>query len=242
VVTVTGGAIPTGTAAAVVLNLTGVAGSATTYLSVFPTTTSGTCPYNGRNPPPVSNLNIVAGAVQANRVMVALGNGPAGANSAICVYAAVGKINVLLDASGWFGMGSAPIGYQYQPIAPSRICDTRTPGGGCTAGALGTVPRPVHVAGFGGVPAPSGGNPVIQAVIANLTGIAPTRATYMVLYAANLAAPPGASDINLSPGQVLPNLVVVQLDTAAGSSDGVMNLLNAAGTANAAIDIEGWFQ
>jgi hypothetical protein len=64
----------------------------------------------------------------------------------------------------------------------------------------------------------------------------------MVLYAASLAGPPGASDINLSPGQVLPNLVVVQLDTAAGSSDGVMNLLNAAGIANAAIDIEGWFQ
>ena len=242
VVTITGGAIPTGTAAAVVLNLTGVAGSATTYVSVFPTTTSGTCPYNGRNPPPISNLNIVAGAVQANRVMVALGKGPAGANSAICVYAAVGKINVLLDASGWFGTTAAPAGYQYQPIAPSRICDTRTAGGGCTAGALGTVPRPVHVAGFGGVPAPGGANPVIEAVIANLTGIAPTRATYMVLYAANLGAPPGASDINLSPGQVLPNLVVVQLDTAAGSSDGVMNLLNAAGTANAAIDIEGWFQ
>ncbi|MHB8488346.1 MAG: IPT/TIG domain-containing protein [Candidatus Dormibacteria bacterium] len=242
VVTVTGAAIPTGTAAAVVLNLTGVAGSATTFLSIFPTTSSGTCAYSGTHFPPISNLNILAGAVQANRVMVALGNGPAGADSAICVFAAMGTINVVLDANGWFGTASAPDGYQYQPIAPSRICDTRTGAGGCAAGALGTAPRPIHVTGFGGVPGLGAGNPVVQAVIANLTGIAPTQGTYLVLYPANLVSHPLASDINLSPGQVLPNLVVVQLDTTAGANDGVMDLFNAAGSVNAAIDIEGWFQ
>jgi IPT/TIG domain len=243
VVTVTGGTIPNnGTAASVVLNLTAVAGTATTYLSVFPTTTSGTCLYNGGNPPPISTLNIVAGAVQANRVMVALGNGPAGAHSAICVYAALGSINVVLDANGWFGYSSAPAGYQYQPIAPSRICDTRTGSGGCSAGALGTSPRLIRVVGLGGVPGLGGSNPVVQGVIANLTGIAPTQGTYMVAYPANLTKAPLASDINLSPGQVLPNMVVVQLDTAAGANDGFMDLFNAAGSANAAIDIEGWFQ
>jgi hypothetical protein len=243
VVTVTGGTIPNnGTAASVVLNLTAVAGTATTYLSVFPTTTSGTCAYNGGNPPPISTLNIVAGAVQANRVMVALGSGPAGADSAVCVYAALGSINVVLDANGWFGNSSAPTGYQFQPIAPSRICDTRTGSGGCSAGALGITPRLIRVAGLGGVPGLGGGKPVVQGVIANLTGIAPTQATYMVVYPANLTNAPLASDINLSPGQVLPNMVVVQLDTTVGANDGFMDLFNAAGIANAAIDIEGWFQ
>jgi hypothetical protein len=241
VVTITGGTIPGANVASVVLNLTAVAGSAGTYLSVFPTTTGGTCAYNASHPPPVSNLNVVAGAVQANRVMVALGSGPAGPNSAICVYAAVGTINVLLDASGWFGTTSAPAGYQYQPMAPTRICDTRIGSAACSVGAVGATPRPIKVAGIGPIPGPGGTNPVVQAVIANLTGIQPTQGTYMVLYPANQGTPV-ASDINLSAGQVLPNLVVVQLDTVAGSSDGYMDLFNAAGTANAAIDVEGWFQ
>jgi hypothetical protein len=242
VVTITGGTIPGANVASVVLNLTAVAGSAATYLSVFPTTSSGTCAYNGANPPPVSNLNVVAGAVQANRVMVALGNGPAGPNSAICVYAATGTINVLLDANGWFGTASAPTGFQYQSIAPTRICDTRAGSAACPGGAVGITPRPIKVAGVGQIPGPGGTNPVVQAVIANLTGIQPTQGTYMVLYPASQGTSPVASDINLSAGQVLPNLVVVQLDTVSGSSDGFIDLFNAAGTANAAIDVEGWFQ
>jgi len=41
---------------------------------------------------------------------------------------------------------------------------------------------------------------------------------------------------------VRPNLIVVQLDTAAGPDDGFMELFNAAGSVNAAVDIQGWFQ
>jgi hypothetical protein len=41
---------------------------------------------------------------------------------------------------------------------------------------------------------------------------------------------------------VLPNLVVVQLDPNAGAADGDVDLYNAAGTVNAVIDVEGWFQ
>jgi hypothetical protein len=80
------------------------------------------------------------------------------------------------------------------------------------------------------------------AVIANLTAIAPTQATYLVMYAANLAKAPGSSDINLSTGEVLPNLVVVQLDPVAGADQGDVDLFNAAGSVNAVVDIEGWFQ
>jgi hypothetical protein len=238
-VNVTGGSIPSdGTAAAVVLNITGVSGTASGYLSVFPTSSSGTCPV-----PRISTLNLLANTVVANRVMVALGPASVGGHTtSVCVFASSGKINVILDASGWFGSAAAPAGYEYQAIAPSRICDTRASTVGCTRGAIiaGFANRRlVHVAGEGGVP---GTGTVVQAVIANLTAIAPTAGTYMVAFPAGLLTQPGASDINLSAGEILPNLVVVQLDTTAGADLGSIELVNGAGSVNAVLDIEGWFQ
>jgi hypothetical protein len=238
VVNVTGAAIPgDGTAEAAVLNLTGVVGSAPTYISVFPTSSTGTCVV-----PRVSTLNLLANAVEANRVMVALGPAAAGGHpTSVCVFAAVGRINVILDANGWYGSSTAAPGYQYQAIAPSRICDTRVTSAGCATGAIGagvSLARLVHVAGVGGVPA---SGPVVQAVIANLTAVVPTLGTYLVAYPANVVKP-NASDLNLVAGAILPNLVVVQLDTAAGASDGALYLFNSVGSVNGIIDIEGWFQ
>ena len=79
-------------------------------------------------------------------------------------------------------------------------------------------------------------------MIANLTAIAPTSATYLVIYPATPNRPPNASDINLSAGEVLPNLTVVQLDPLSGAGQGDADLFNAAGSVNAIVDIEGWFQ
>ena len=97
------------------------------------------------------------------------------------------------------------------------------------------------VAGQGGVPTIASGT-VVQAVIANLTGITPSQLTYLVAYSALLTTAPGSSDINLAAGDVRDNMLVVQLDTAAGSNDGFMELYNAKGIVNAAVDVEGWFQ
>jgi hypothetical protein len=229
---------------AAVLNVTGVAGSAGTYLSVFPTTASGTCAYSGAHPPPVSTLNLVVGAVQANRVMVALGPATTGgADTSVCVYNAVGMINVLLDASGWFGAATAATGDQYQAIGPSRICDTRPGSGlpcaGRTLGALGI--DIVVVAGEGGLPASGASSPAL-AVVANLTAVVPSSGTYLTLYPANLTGPPHASDVNVNQNEILPNLAVVQIDTTGDAHDGDVGLFNAAGTVNALIDVEGWFQ
>ncbi len=99
-----------GTAGAAVLNLTAVAGSLPTFLSVFPTQSNGTC---ATGQPSSSSINVAAGAVEANRVIVPLGpSQSSGPDTDVCVYNAAGTINVLLDASGWFGSsaGSAPIG------------------------------------------------------------------------------------------------------------------------------------
>jgi hypothetical protein len=238
----TAGGLPgDGTAEAVVVNLTGVAGSASTYLSLFPTKSDGTC-----HPTGTSNINLVPGAVQANRVMVALGPSTTGGpNDALCVYNPAGTINVLVDANGWYGSSSAPAspaGYQYQAVAPTRICDTRLGSTPCTQGAIGAaVSRLTPVAGAVGIPA-AGGATTVVAVIANLTAVVPSAATYLTLYPANLTNRPQASDLNVNAGVTLPNLVVVQLDTIAGPNNGKVYLYNGAGSVNAIIDIEGWFQ
>jgi hypothetical protein len=237
-----GDAIPGANAAVAVLNIAGVVGSAPTYLSVFPTTPSGTCAYTGTHAPPFSTLNLAAGTVVANRVMVALGPATSGGadTSSVCVYNAAGSINIVVDANGWYGSASAATGFQYQAIGPTRICDTRpTSGLRCGGGPeLGPgASELVKVAGVYGIPA---GSPVIQAVIGNLTAVAPDQGTYLTLYPANLTLPL-ASDINVAAFAVRANLVVVQLDTT-DSSIGDVWLYNGAGNTNAILDIEGWFQ
>ena len=237
------GGIPSdGTAEAAVVNLTGVAGSASTYLSLFPTNSNGTCTPTG-----TSNINLQPRAVEANRVMVKLGPSRLGGpDDALCVFNAAGTINVLVDANGWYGSAGAtasPAGYQYQALAPTRICDTRVLSTSCVSGAIGAGGKQlITVAGHAGVPA-FGGSTTVVAMIANLTAIAPSVRTYLTLYPAQLGHPPTVSDVNLEAGVVLPNLAVVELDTIpSNSQDGDVYLYNSAGNVNAVIDLEGWFQ
>jgi hypothetical protein len=243
----TAGGLPSdGSAEAAVVNLTGVAGNASTYLSLFPTNSSGACPYGPGHSPTFSTINLGAGAVQANRVMVGLGPSTTGGpDDALCVYNAAGTINVVVDANGWYGSTTAPMspaGYQFQALPPTRICDTRVSTTSCTEGAIGAaLSRLTPVAGDVDIPSTLSGTTVV-AVIANLTAVAPTATTFLTLYPANLTHRPQASDLNVNAGEVLPNLVVVQLDTTGDSNDGKVYLYNSAGSVNAVIDIEGWFQ
>jgi hypothetical protein len=230
--------IPTdGSAGSAVLNLTAVAGTQATWLSVFPTQSNGTCL---TSQPGSSTINVSAGGVLANRVMVPLGPSHSGGpNTDVCVYNAVGTINVVLDAGGWFGSttGSPPTGAQYQAIGPTRICDTRSGAGTLCSGhqltSGGTLL--VAVAGAGGIP---GSGPV--AIIANLTAVVGSLPTYLTMYPADVSPKPNASDVNLNPGIALPNLVVVGL--ASGAPVGDVNLFNAMGSINAVLDVDGWFQ
>ena len=232
------GGIPSdGTAGAAVVNLTGVVGSAATYLSLFPTNSNGQCVATG-----TSTINLSAGAVEANRVMVELGpTTTGGAADALCVFNAAGTINVLIDANGWFGSSTGPSGYQYQALSPTRICDTRSASTDCSLGALGAgSARLITVAGNAGVPA-FGSATTVVGMVANLTAVAPSAGTYLSLYPANVPRPL-ASDLNVNAGEVLPNLAVVQLSTVSGANAGDVDLFNAVGSANAIIDLEGWFQ
>jgi hypothetical protein len=224
-----------GTAQAAVLNLTAIGGTLPTYLSVLPSLADGSCPTSSTT----STINLNGGATQANRVIVGLGPDASGGPATdVCVYNAVGSIDIVLDASGWFGssLASTPPGAQFQAIGPTRVCDTRpgsdTPCSGHTLGAGATLS--IGVAGVGGVPK---NGPI--AVIANLTAVSPSTSTYLIAYPADVSARPNASDLNIA-SPALPNQIVVGLSQLAPA--GNIRLFNASGNVNAVLDVEGWFQ
>ena len=225
-----------GTAGAVVLNLTAIAGTQTTWMSVTPTLSNGSCTPS----PPTSNINVLASVVQANRVVVQLGPASSGEpDTDVCVYNAVGTINIALDAGGWFGSSAAgaPMGSQYQAIGPTRICDTRSGTGTPCSGSELTKGATllVSVAGVGGIPA---SGPL--AIVGNLTAVSGSQTTYLTAYPADVSPRPNASDLNVSSGVTLPNLIVVGLASASHAGD--IDVFNALGDINAVIDVDGWFQ
>ncbi|MGA7989139.1 MAG: IPT/TIG domain-containing protein, partial [Candidatus Dormiibacterota bacterium] len=227
--------IPTnGTAQAAVLNLTAIHGTSGTYLSVFPPQANGSCAASAGT----STINLVANTTEANRVIVSLGPAATGGPTTdVCVYNAVGSIDFILDASGWFGSGTAPVGTQFQAIGPTRVCDTRAGSGTPCAGHTLTTGATLltAVAGIAGVPHTG---PV--AVIGNLTAISfGSGGTYLTAYPADASPRPNASDVNVV-SSVLPNLVVVGLSQAAPAGD--IRLFNASGSVSALLDVDGWFQ
>jgi hypothetical protein len=132
-----------------------------------------------------------------NRVISALGP-----HQDVCVYNAVGSIDVIVDVNGWFGDGTeaptVPPGAFFYSLPPARICDTRTV---------------VQVAGQGLVPNAGGANPPV-ALVANLTGVAGTAATIFTLVPDG-GHRPVASDLNPRAGDVVANLAFVELATPA---------------------------
>ena len=108
-------------AAAYSLNVTVVPITTLGYLTIWPT---------GEDQPLVSTMNSPDGRVKANAAIV-----PAGYQGAVSVYV-TDTTNVILDIDGYF----APPGsetYQFYPLTPCRIVDTRNnkDGGTLKAGA-----------------------------------------------------------------------------------------------------------
>jgi hypothetical protein len=162
----------------------------------------------------------------------------------ICVFNAAGSINFIVDVDGWFGSASAPAGAFFYSLPPTRICDTRAgTGTNCsgvplTANASDTI----EIAGVRVLPA-EGGSTAPVAVVANLTAVAGTAATYFTLYPSDVAPHPRASDLNPGAGQVIANLAIAGLATTGASGvPGNVNLYNAVGDINAILDVAGWFQ
>lgn len=210
------GGVPATGAGAVVLNITGVAASAGTWVTVHPA---------GSARPTASNLNLTAGETRPNAVITALG-----ANGSITLYNAAGTVDLVVDVMGWFPYDGGIVGTQ-----PSRLLDTRS--GGATidgtssgTGALGAGSvRPLKVAGRAGIPL-SG----VAAVVLNVTATSPTADTWLTVFPTGRPQPT-ASNLNMRPGQTVANLVVAQV-----GSDGRVSIANAFGSTHVIVDVAGW--
>jgi hypothetical protein len=202
---------------AVVLNLTATNPTAATYLTVWP---------DGATRPGVSNLNVAAGQTIANRVMVEVAS-----NGMVDIYNAAGSVNVIADLNGSFTDGSLPTpGSVFQGIEPTRIVDSRNGTGGPAATLGPGASRVITVAGANGIPTSA------LAVVANLTVTNTTAASYLTAWP-DLTTRPTASDLNWLAGETVPNLVVVKL-----SSDGNLEVFNAAGSTDVILDVVGYYR
>ena len=218
-VTIAGrGGVPASGLSAVVLNVTVTNTTSPGYLTVYPQ----------EDPRPnASNLNWIGGRTVANLTQVALRE-----SGQVSIYNAVGYADVIFDVAGYVPTTTAAPGTDglYNPLVPARILDTRN-GVGVVTGPVGagqtiTVP----VSGQGGVPLTGA-----AAVVLNLTVTDATAPSYVTAFPAGTAMPT-ASNVNIMPGQTVPNRVVVKLGTG-----GLLGLYNAAGSVNLIADVAGWY-
>ncbi|MBV8159382.1 MAG: PQQ-binding-like beta-propeller repeat protein, partial [Acidimicrobiia bacterium] len=206
------GNVPSTGVRAVVVNITATQPTAGSYLTVYPT---------GTAPPLASNLNFGPGQTIPNLVDVGLGT--AGKFS---IYNAQGFTHVIADVVGWYSDGSTAAGGRYTALNPSRILDTRT--NNTPVGPNSSID--VEATGAGNVPS-SG----VTAVVVNITAVDPTAVSYLTAYPTG-TAPPLASNLNFGPGQIIPNLVVVELGTG-----GKFSIYNAQGFTHVVVDVVGWY-
>ena len=96
------------------MNVTVVPGGYLGFLTTWP---------SAQAQPNVSTLNSWTGKVVANAAIV-----PTGANGSISVYAS-NPTDVVLDTNGYFGLPGGGGAFDFYPVAPCRIADTRNADG-----------------------------------------------------------------------------------------------------------------
>ena len=186
-------------ARAVVLNVTGTEAEAPGYVTVWP------C---GQERPVASNLNVVPGRDLPNAVLTKVGAG-----GKVCL-SSQGPVHLLADLAGYYPAASTIV-----PITPVRLLDSRapatdpvrvwgTPGGGRTSGIVsaGRVVA-LDVSRDGTSPVPQ----VIGAVALNVTAVDTQAPGYLTAWPCDQPRPE-ASNLNMRPGQAVPNLVISQVD------------------------------
>jgi hypothetical protein len=205
------GGVPPVSGVAAVLNVTVTEPSTGGFLTVYPSNMAR---------PLASNLNFAAGETVPNLVV-----SKAGWDGTVHIYNNSGTAHVIVDVVGWYGSDRGATGSHYNPLAPSRILDTRTGAG--PVGPAGTITVPV--AGQGGVPASA------SAAVVNVTVTQPSVGGFLTVFPGGTARPL-ASNLNFVAGQTVPNLVVAKL-----GADGTVSLYNSAGTTHVVLDVVGWY-
>ena len=217
--TVTGLAgVPATGVEAVTLNVTATNGTALdSYLTVFPT---------GAIRPLASNLNFNAGKTVPNLVMARVGEG-----GKVTIYNNSGTADVVADLQGWYASPINALGSRYVPLEPARVLDTRV-GVGADAGPVtGGGVVELTLGGEGGVPE-SG----VTAVVLNVTAVGVSGPDSFVTVYPSGTDRPVASNLNVVPGQTVPNAVVARVN------NGKVSLYNNRGEVHLIADVQGWFK
>jgi len=211
------GGVPATRVSAVAVNLVAANAGAPGHLTVYP----------GQSAKPnASNLNFVGGQTIANMAIAKVGSD---GTIAIANGSSM-PTNVVVDVVGWFDADS-----QYTSLDPARLFESRDSstidgrernigpiGGGQTVAFT--------VAGRGGVPLTGA-----RAVALNVTVAGSTANGYLTAFASG-GSVPRVSSLNFAPGQIIPNLVIVEVGV-----DGKVALFNSAGSTPVVVDVVGWF-
>jgi hypothetical protein len=198
-----------------VLNLTGVGPTTTTFVTAYPADQAAR--------PTASNLNLIRGQIRPNQVMVRVP-----ASGRIKLFNSAGSVHLLVDVVGTFTARSAldgdPAGRVLALSRPDRLIDTR-PVHEALSGPAETVRS------FASLAAATTQQPV-RGVVANVTATNATATTYLTLYPPDQPRPTNASNLNVRPGENVPNLAVAALSGA-----DTLGVYNFAGSVHYIVDV-----
>ena len=219
---------------AVVVSITVTGPTQAGYLSAFPSgAAAGTS----------SVVNFAAGQTVPNLTVVTVGAN--GRLTLQLVSGPTGTANVFVDVFGWFSTSASAVsGARLIPVGPARIFDSREAsfnGTGLPLSAGALVPVAIRGAD---AQTPSitdvvPNDPNVVGVVLNVTGVnnvATSRSTFVSVLPENPVGNPTTSNLNLTPGQIKANLVIVPVSNA----DGAIRLFNALGDTHIVVDVVGY--
>lgn len=151
------------TAVAVVLNVTGTAPTAETFVTVYP---------SDESLPEASNLNLLRGQTRANAATVALSP-----DRQVTLYNHAGSMHLVVDLAGYYATDQ---GAGFTAQAPARALDTRT---GAPVGSGGVVDVNLHLSSWD--------RPT--AVVLNVTAMNATTNTFVTAYTTGQPVPLASS-------------------------------------------------
>ena len=202
--------IPT-TAAAYSLNVTVLPQHTLGYLTIWPTS---------EIQPVVSTLNSPDGRVKANAAIV-----PAGVGGAVSVYAS-NTTNVLLDIDAYFAPAASG-NYQFYPLTPCRLVDTRGGNGGKLQPG---VPRAYAISPYCDVPSRATAYSFNVTVLPSAGGL-----DYLTVWPEG-EPQPTVSTLNAATGTVVANAAIVP----AGSENATSFYAHSNST-DLLLDVNGYF-
>jgi len=159
------------------------------------------------------------------RIALRLGTG-----GKVALYNSAGNTQLVADVAGWFASPS-----ELTSVGPARLLDTRpgmltVDGQAQGGGALGpAVTLNLQITGRAGIP-----NSGVGTAVLNVTAVTPTAPGYLTIWGAGDARP-NASNLNFTPGMIIPNLVFAKV-----GSGGQVSIYNNAGSTHVVADVVGW--